>query len=67
MRWIIVCALLAACGDNGKAQNQHDDAGVDSTTSDAPAKLTGCLDSPGVPMAPNGQLPCDLIPPGLEL
>lgn len=61
MRWIIVCALLAACGDDNKATPQ--DAGMDA----APEKLTGCLDTPSVPLAPNGQLPCDLIPPGLEL
>lgn len=60
MRWIIVCALLAACGDDHKS-TPHD-AGVDATS-----KLTGCLDTPSVPPAPTGQLPCDLIPPGLEL
>lgn len=68
MRWIITCALLlAACGDNS-AKEFHD-AGVDATEPDAPSgPLTGCLDTPGgIPLAPNGQLPCDLIPPGLSL
>jgi hypothetical protein len=60
MRWIIICTLLAACGDNGKAKPA--DAGIDT-----PTHLKGCLDTPSVPMAPTGQLPCDLIPPGLEL
>jgi hypothetical protein len=63
MRWLILFALLAACGDNGKGHPQ--DAGVDTTTPDAPGRLTGCLDTPVGPSAPNGQLPCDLIPPGL--
>jgi hypothetical protein len=62
MRWIIVCALLAACGDDNKSMSH--DAGIDAAE---PGKLTGCLDTPSVPLAPNGQLPCDLIPPGLEL
>lgn len=60
MRWIIICALLAACGDNGKS-TPHD-AGIDGA-----GKLTGCLDVPVVQPAPDNQLPCDLIPPGLEL
>jgi len=70
MRWIIVCALLAGCGDNLKA-HPRDDAGIGSDatpdTPDAPGKLTGCLERPGLDMALNGQLPCDLIPPGLAL
>ena len=61
---IVVALLAAACGDNIKAQ-PRDDAGTD----DAATPLTGCLDEPGlgIPMAPNGQLPCDLIPPGVTL
>ena len=65
MRWIIVCALVAGCGDNHKA-SPRDDAGIDAATPDAPGRLTGCLDKPGLELAPNGQLPCDLIPPGLQ-
>lgn len=35
-----------------------EDAGVD-------AGPTSCLDQPGqLPLAPNGQLPCELLPPG---
>jgi hypothetical protein len=58
-RFVFACALVAAaaCGDNIK-QNP-DDAGVDA------APLVGCLDEPGIPVAPNGTLPCDLVPPGL--
>ena len=61
---IVVALLAAACGDNLKQHQHGDDAGIDATS-----PLTGCLDEPGmeVPLAPNGQLPCDLIPPGLTL
>ncbi len=61
MRWLIVFALLAGCGDNNDKNRQ--DAGMDATSE----RPTGCIDEPSVPMAPNGQLPCDLIPPGLTL
>jgi hypothetical protein len=63
MRWSILMAVLVAagCGDN-KGERQRDDAGIDASV-DA-GRLTGCLDTPR-PVAPNGQLPCDLIPPGL--
>jgi hypothetical protein len=63
MRRIILCALVAAaCGDNGSPP-LREDAGPP----DAPAQgLIGCLDTAELPMAPNGQLPCDLVPPGLR-
>lgn len=71
--WISTLALglaLAACGDD-KAKPIGDagiDAAVDATPDAAPGRLTGCLDQPGtIPAAPNGQLPCDLVPPGLQL
>lgn len=61
MRYFIVIALLAACGDNKKGVAQ--DAGVDASTS-----LKACLDRPDeLPRAPAGRLPCDLLPPGMEL
>jgi hypothetical protein len=53
---------LAACGDNIKA-NARDDAGIDATDH----RLVGCLDEPGLSAAPNGRLPCDLVPPGLAI
>ena len=64
MRRMILCVLVAvACGDDG--QPAHDDASPG--TPDAPAQgLVGCLDTADLPMAPNGQLPCDLVPPGLR-
>jgi hypothetical protein len=68
MRWVILCVLAAGCGDNAK-QPTPGDAGADATpTPDSnPQRLTGCLDTPGLAMAPNGQLPCDLVPPGQTL
>lgn len=67
-RFILALAVLSACGDNLKPSTPED-AGTDSPSPDAgPSRLTGCLDRPGqLPTAPNGQLPCDLVPPGLTL
>jgi len=69
-RLILLLAVVTACGDNQKPSTP-DDAGIDAAV-DAPdggsGRLTGCLDRPGqVPPAPNGQLPCELVPPGLAL
>jgi hypothetical protein len=64
MRRIILCLVVAAaCGDD--ARPAREDAGPEP---DAPPAegLVGCLDTPVLPMAPNGQLPCDLVPPGLR-
>jgi hypothetical protein len=62
MRALILIACLAACGDNVKAR---DDAGVDAATPDASQPLQHCLDNPAqMVRPPNGQLPCDLLPPG---
>ena len=67
-RLILLLAALAACGDNIKPSTVED-AGIDSAVDAAPpGRLTGCLDRPGqLPTAPSGQLPCDLVPPGLTL
>lgn len=61
MRALIILSLLvfAACGDDTEHPHPSDDAGVD--------KIVGCIDQPGLPAAPSGALPCDLVPPGLEL
>jgi hypothetical protein len=64
MRGLIICALLAGCGDN--SAKQYNDAGIDAVPDAAPGRLTGCLDQPTLPTAPTGQLPCDLVPPGLQ-
>ncbi|HEX5061032.1 MAG TPA: hypothetical protein VFV99_16810 [Kofleriaceae bacterium] len=61
MRALLLVACLAACGDNLKAK---DDAGVSDAAPDAQA-LRHCLDRPTeIVRPPNGQLPCDLLPPG---
>jgi len=66
MRWIILCALAAAaCGDNARPP-LRDDAGPGDAGGGGPTGLIGCLESPVLPAAPNGQLPCDLVPPGLR-
>jgi hypothetical protein len=64
MRWLIVCVLVAACGDNTKPQVSGD-AAVEPDA--AAGRVKGCLDEVGIWTAPNGQLPCDLVPPGLQL
>lgn len=63
MRVLLLVAGLAACGDNLKAK---DDAGVTADAApDATQPLGHCLDSPTeIVRPPNGQLPCDLLPPG---
>lgn len=70
MRRLLLCLLVAAaCGDNGGVR-LRDDAGTGGpgdAGSTAPDRVTGCLDSPGVAIAPTGQLPCDLVPPGVQL
>lgn len=61
MRALVLLALIAACGDNQKAR---DDAGSDAGV-DAPQGLKHCLDErEALLQPPNGQLPCDLLPPG---
>ena len=68
MRYLIVCLALAGCFDRG-AYKAPDDAGVDSASPDAEesGRVKGCLDQPGVAPAPGDQLPCDLVPPGVQL
>lgn len=61
MRALVLITLLAACGDNLEARH---DAGSDGG-SDAPQALRHCLDERAALLQPpNGQLPCDLLPPG---
>ncbi len=66
-RILFLLAALAACGDNLKPSTP-DDAGIDAAVDAPSGRLTGCIDRPNqLPVAPSGQLPCDLIPPGLAL
>ena len=61
MRALLLIACLAACGDNLAARH---DAGP-SDASDAAQPLQHCLESPTqMVRPPNGQLPCDMLPPG---
>ena len=70
MRRFLLCVLLvAACGDNGKP-GLHEDAGPADAAPDSgggSGRVLGCLDRPDVAPAPAGQLPCDLVPPGVQL
>jgi hypothetical protein len=59
--------LLAAvsCGRLKPSSAGPGDAGAEAP---APGTLRACLDTPAdLPRPPSGALPCDLIPPGLEL
>ncbi len=66
-------AALAGCGDNVAAGDDAappTDAAVDGAVDAGPdaGVRGGCLDRPGVlPLPPAGELPCELIPPGLTL
>lgn len=65
-RVLLLLVAFAACGDNIKKEAPAD-GGIDGSDA-APGRLTGCLDRPGqLATAPSGQLPCDLVPPGLTL
>ncbi|CAN5822614.1 hypothetical protein BH11MYX3_BH11MYX3_45700 [soil metagenome] len=65
-RLILLFAVLAACGDNSHPATE--DGGLDAPADASSGRVTGCLDRPGVlPTAPNGELPCDLVPPGVNL
>ncbi len=68
MRALLICvAMLAtACGDNRGAPK--DDAGVGEDAAippDGAAARTACVDRPtDLSVAPPGELPCELLPPG---
>jgi hypothetical protein len=62
--WILIAAL-AACGDNLPAR--HDAGPSDTASPDGNQALKHCLDHPtNLVKPPNGQLPCELLPPGFE-
>lgn len=68
-----VAALAAACGDNlaPPAVDPQDDAAppeIDAGVDAAPVTTSACLDRPtDLQRPPTGQLPCELIPPGLTI
>jgi hypothetical protein len=67
-RLLVYLVLVAGCGDNAKAL--RDDAGVgpgDGASDGSSARLTGCLETPDLGGPPADRLPCDLVPPGLQL
>jgi hypothetical protein len=69
MRCLLLCVLvMAACGDNA-GPRLHDDAGTGIVPDAGPSsgRVAGCLDTADVARAPATQLPCDLVPPGLQL
>jgi hypothetical protein len=63
MRALVFIALIAACGDNKAAR---EDAGTGDAAVDASSQgLKHCFDErAALVQPPNGQLPCDLLPPG---
>jgi hypothetical protein len=63
-RFLLGVLIVAACGDGNKPQ-LHEDAGP--ADAGGAGRVLGCLDRPGVAPAPAGQLPCDLVPPGVQL
>jgi hypothetical protein len=64
MRALILSLALCACGDNNQpAQTQPDTPATPDGP--GPTVLAPCLDRPtDVALPPNGQLTCDLLPPG---
>lgn len=63
MRFATLLLLVVACGDNLKPMTTGD-AGVDAVVQ----PLAPCLDRPtDLATPPTGALPCELLPPGLEL
>lgn len=61
--WMLVltgfAVALSACSDGTKDDENNSDLNTHSKS---------CLDKPGtLDQPPNGKLPCELIPPGLDL
>lgn len=73
---VLAALMLVACSDGSSGQStdagaERDsgaqvDGGGDGGTDGGPA-LVPCIDRPGeLQRAPDGQLPCELVPPGLK-
>jgi hypothetical protein len=65
--WLLLGLLyvVPACSSDA---NSKPISGVGGSGGAGGVGLVGCLDQPGaLDRPPNGQLPCDLIPPGLKL
>ena len=71
-RWLLL-GLLCAAACSSDANRKPDGSGVGGrargpVAGGAGGGLAACLDQPGaLDRPPNGQLPCELIPPGLKL
>ena len=66
MRALLLCVavLATACGDNRAAPIRDAAPDVDAPA-DAAIVRAACLDRPtDLAMAPTGELPCELLPPG---
>jgi hypothetical protein len=68
-RWLLLGLLCAAPACSSDANRKPDGTGIGgSGGGGAGGGLAACLDQPGaLDRPPNGQLPCELIPPGLKL
>jgi hypothetical protein len=65
---LLFAVLLASCGKTSPATNKDGSmGGIDAGGFADGGTLSSCLERPGdPPRPPNGQLPCELIPPNLR-
>jgi hypothetical protein len=67
---MVMVAASSSCSSRWKPQSGGTDAAVvtPDAAGDATPALAACLDMPDeLPRPPAGRLPCELIPPGLQL
>jgi hypothetical protein len=71
--WLLLGLLCATPACSSDANRKPDGSGVGGLgggggSGGGAGGLAACLDQPGaLDRPPNGQLPCELIPPGLKL
>ena len=70
--WLLLGLLCVTAACSSDATRKPDGSGVGglggSGGGGAGGGLAACLDQPGaLDRPPNGQLPCELLPPGLKL
>lgn len=67
MRAIVLAFALISCGDNS-VPTPPDDTQVVPDGPQVVGPLAPCLDRPtDLPLPPDGQLTCDLLPPGFSV